>query len=148
MVKTLPEEVKTAFRKKGILADEALLFLKTDMGREEMYCDVYTLVTEEGIAALFCLDVLKEKKGASLFSPQKSEPALRELDYLYIPLEEIKEPHGRLGDLDELRDRVETSRVRNVHEDYKIRRNHDAEHKHFLHMIANTPDALPAEGSD
>lgn len=91
MVKTLPEEVKTAFRKKGILADEALLFLKTDMGREEMYCDVYTLVTEEGIAALFCLDVLKEKKGASLFSPQKSEPALRELDYLYIPLEEIKE---------------------------------------------------------
>ena len=58
MVKKLPEEVKTAFRKKGIPADEALLFLKTDMGREEMYCDAYTMVTEEGIATLFCLGVL------------------------------------------------------------------------------------------
>lgn len=91
MRKKIPEEVNEAFRKKGILADEALLFLKTDMGREELYCDAYTLVTEEGIATLFCLEVLKEKKGASLFSPQKSEGALRELDYHYVPLEEVKE---------------------------------------------------------
>ncbi|MBE6713436.1 MAG: ABC transporter ATP-binding protein [Ruminococcaceae bacterium] len=85
----LPEEVYASFRKKGILTDEALLFLKTDMGREELYCDAYTLVTEEGIATLFCLDVLKEKKGASLFSPRKSEAALRELDYRFLPMEEI-----------------------------------------------------------
>ena len=43
MIRKIPEEVKTAFRKKGILTDEALLFLKTDMGREELYCDAYTL---------------------------------------------------------------------------------------------------------
>ena len=48
------------------------------------------------LAALFCLDVLKEKQGASLFSPQKSETALRELDYLYVPLEEIR---GKMADL-------------------------------------------------
>ena len=90
MIPKLPEEVKEAFRKKGILTDEALLFLKTDMGREELYCDAYTLVTKEGIATLFCLDVLKEKKGASLFSPQKSEAALRELDYRYLPLDEVE----------------------------------------------------------
>ncbi len=90
MIENLPEEVKTAFRNKGIFTNEALLFLKTDMGREEMYCDAYTLVTEEGIATLFCLDILKEKKGASLFSPQKSEAALRELDYKFIPLDEVK----------------------------------------------------------
>ncbi len=90
MIKKLPVEVNEAFRKKGILTDEALMFLKTDMGREELYCDAYTLVTKEGIATLFCLDVLKEKQGASLFSPQKSETALRELDYHFVPLEEVK----------------------------------------------------------
>ena len=86
----LPEEVAAAFRKKGILTDEALLFLKTDIGREELYCDAYTLVTEEGIATLFYLEVLKEKKGASLFSPRKSEAALRELEYRFLPLEEVQ----------------------------------------------------------
>lgn len=64
----------------------------------------------------------------------------------WCPLEEIKEPHGRLGDLDELRGRAEDSRVRNPHESIIIRRNHDAEHKHFLNMIANTATVLPAEG--
>ena len=91
MIKKIPEEVKTAFRKKGILTDEALLFLKTDMGREELYCDAYTLVTKEGIATLFCLQALKEKEGASLFSPQKSETVLQELDYHFLPLEEVAE---------------------------------------------------------
>lgn len=86
-----------------------------------------------------CLEIPRPIRSLYLSNPIRPE---------WCPLQEIKEPHGRLGDLDELRDRVETSRVRNVHEDYKIRRNHDVEHKHFLHMIANTLDALPAEGSD
>ena len=63
----------------------------------------------------------------------------------WCPLEEIKEPHGRLGDLDELRGRIEQSRVRNPHEDYKLRKNHDAEHRHFLNILANTQTIVPAE---
>ena len=63
----------------------------------------------------------------------------------WCPLQEIKEPHGRLGDLDELRQKVEQSRVRNPHETSQLRRNHDAEHHHFLNILANTPTLVPAE---
>lgn len=64
----------------------------------------------------------------------------------WCPLKEIKEPHGRLGDLDELRNQAEQSRVRNPHDTSQLRRNHDAEHRHFLNLLANTPTVLPAEG--
>ncbi len=86
----LPEEVKNAFLKKGINTDEALLLIKTDMAREELYCDAYTVLTAEGIASLFCLFGLAEKKGASFFSARKSQPVFTELDYVFVPLEEIE----------------------------------------------------------
>ena len=86
----LPEEVRNAFLKKGINTDEALLLLKTDMGREELYCDAYTVLTEEGVASLFCLFGLTEKKGASFFSREKCLLTFTQLDYIFTPLAEIK----------------------------------------------------------
>ncbi len=90
MKKNLPPEIKNLFLKKGIITDEAQLFLKTDMGREEFFCDAYTVFTEEGIATLFCLKGLEKKEGASFFSRKKCEEVLREMDYFFLPHSEVK----------------------------------------------------------
>jgi len=90
MMKRIPEEVSASFRRKGINVSDALLLVKTDMAREEHFCDAYTVFTREGIATLFCLQALRKREGASLFSPVKSKPVLEELEYLFIPTEEIE----------------------------------------------------------
>ena len=90
MMKRIPEEVSASFRRKGINVNDALLLAKTDMAREEHFCDAYTVFTGEGIAMLFCLQALRKREGASLFSPVKSEPRLDELEYLFVPVEEIE----------------------------------------------------------
>ncbi len=85
----IPEEVISSFYKKGIDTQKALILTKTDMGRQEYYCDAYTALTEEGIGVLFCTFVLRGKEGASLFSSQKTEKLLQEEEYVYLPLEEL-----------------------------------------------------------
>ena len=90
MMKNLPADIQSVFQKKGIITDEAQLFLKTDMGREAFFCDAYTLATKEGIATLFCLKSLERDESASFFSPQKSKEVLKELDYFFLPFSEIK----------------------------------------------------------
>ncbi len=90
MMRKLPEEVKICFQKKGINTDKAQLLVKTDMAREELFCDAYTVLTEEGIATLFCLKALKKREGASFFSHDKVLPVTQELDYFYLPLEELE----------------------------------------------------------
>lgn len=90
MMKKIPEEVAASFRKKGIDVNDALLLVKTDMAREELFCDAYTAFTREGIATLFCVQAIRKREGATLFSPVKTESALRELDWLFVPLEEIE----------------------------------------------------------
>ncbi len=86
---SLPEEVITSFRQKGIDTEKALFLTKTDMGREEFYCDAYTAVTEEGIGVLFCTFVLRKREGASFFSSQKTEKFLEQQDWYYLPIEEL-----------------------------------------------------------
>ena len=90
MIKNLPAEIQSVFQKKGIITDEAQLFLKTDMGREAFFCDAYTLATQEGIAILFCLKALERDESASFFSPKKSKEVLKELDYFFLPFCEVK----------------------------------------------------------
>ncbi len=90
MMKRVPEEVEASFKRKGIDVNTALLLVKTDMAREEHFCDAYTVFTREGIAMLFCLHALRKREGASLFSPVKSKPVLEELEYRFVPIEEIE----------------------------------------------------------
>lgn len=90
MMKRVPEEVEASFKRKGIDVNTALLLVKTDMAREEHFCDAYTVFTREGIAMLFCLQALRKREGASLFSPVKSKPVLEELEYRFVPIEEIE----------------------------------------------------------
>jgi len=85
----LPEEVKLSFLRKGINTEEALTVIKTDMGREEFYCDAYTVLTREGLASLFCTSALRRREDASIFSQDKTVTVLEENDYCYFPLEEI-----------------------------------------------------------
>lgn len=85
-----PDEVKNSFFVKGINVEKALLLTKTDMGREQVYGDTWTVLTEEGIAVLFSSFVLRKIAGASVFSAQKTEKLLEEYEYCYLPLEELE----------------------------------------------------------
>ncbi len=87
----IPQEVKQSFLKKGVQTDDALLLIKTDMGKEQFYCDTYTAFTREGIAVLSCSFDLKKREGASFLSLAKSEQVFRQIDYSYFPLEEVEE---------------------------------------------------------
>lgn len=89
-MKNLPKEARASFQKKGILPSEVLFLLKTDMGREEYFCDAYSVVTAEGIASLFCLQSIEKRKGAFFFSPNKTETVFREMDYAFFSFEDYK----------------------------------------------------------
>lgn len=88
-MKNLPNEVEQLLLTKGIQTDQALAFFKSDMSRDETYCDAYTVLTRDGIGTLFCLDGYQKKAGASFFSRQKTEKVLRQLDYVFFPMSEI-----------------------------------------------------------
>ena len=89
-MKIIPEEIKHSFYQKGVNCDEALLLIKTDMGREVYYCDAYTAVTREGVASLFCTLDLKKERGASLFASSDPQTVLTQQDYVFFPWEEIE----------------------------------------------------------
>ena len=90
-MRKIPEEVTEVFRKKGVLTEDAPIFIRTDMGREEFYCDAYTVLVPEGIATLFYSFDLRKKVGASLFSRERTEKVFREIEYVFVPLEEVEE---------------------------------------------------------
>lgn len=89
-MKNLPEEVLSSFQKKGILPNEVLFLLKTDMGREEYFCDAYSVVTAEGIASCFCLQSIERRKGAFFFSPNKTQSVFREMDYAFFSFDDFE----------------------------------------------------------
>jgi len=90
MNQNLPEEIRTSFLKKGVDPDQALFLVKSDMAREELFCDAYTVFTKEGISTLFCLEALEKREGASFFSRNKLQKVFKELDYCFYFLEEIE----------------------------------------------------------
>lgn len=63
----------------------------------------------------------------------------------FCPLVPVQ-PHGRLGDLDELAKRIEHERYNHTHTDGLAARHHIAEYGHFLNAIAAAPTVIPAEG--
>ena len=63
----------------------------------------------------------------------------------WCPLVEVPEPHGRLGDLDELAKRIERERFHHSHTDGLAARHHVAEYGHFLNAISEAPTVIPAE---
>ncbi|MBR2634690.1 MAG: ABC transporter ATP-binding protein [Clostridia bacterium] len=89
-MRDFPEKVKSAFLKKGVNTEEAFMLVSTDMAREEVYCDAYTVFSREGIASLFCLKALRKQAGASSRFSDMAEEVLEELDYVYFPMEEIE----------------------------------------------------------
>lgn len=90
MKKNISDDVRSSFQKKGILYDRALLTVSTDMGREEYYCDADTVLTEEGIASLFSLRATVRREGAHFLSRNKTEFLFREMDWFFLPIEEIE----------------------------------------------------------
>lgn len=58
---------------------------------------------------------------------------------------EVPEPHGRLGDLDELARKIEHDQYNHTHTDGLAARHHIAEYGHFLREIVYTPTIIPAE---
>ncbi len=88
-MENIPEEIVQIFLRKGLDPDKALSVLKTDMSREETYCDATTLFCEEGIACLFTTVSLQKKEGAFLFSSRKPERKIQEWDWVYLPMEEV-----------------------------------------------------------
>ncbi len=86
----IPEEVKDSFLKKGIKTQEAQMLLKTDMAREQCYCDAYTAFMRDGIAVLFCSFAIQKKEGASFFSLCHTEEVFRQLDYVYFSFSEVE----------------------------------------------------------
>lgn len=57
---------------------------------------------------------------------------------------EVPEPHGRLGDLDELAKKIEHDRYNHTHTDGLAARHHVAEYGHFLKEIAAAPTVIPS----
>lgn len=54
-------------------------------------------------------------------------------------------PHGRLGDLDALAQRIEHERFHHTHTDGLAASHHVAEYGHFLMAISYAPTIIPAE---
>lgn len=51
----------------------------------------------------------------------------------------------RLIDADELIKEIENSRNNNPHKDFRVKRNHDIEHVHFIKMVYDQPTAFDKE---
>ncbi|MBQ4037175.1 MAG: ABC transporter ATP-binding protein [Clostridia bacterium] len=90
MKRHLPESVCASLKAKGASPDEAFLSIKTDMAREQVRCDAYTVWSTDGFATLFCLEAVKKKEDASFFSRTKTETVLQELDYHFISADEVE----------------------------------------------------------
>ncbi len=89
-MRQIPEAIRDKFLEKGIKIESALTVLKTDSTSDRVPCDAYSVVTEEGIATLYCLSALRKRKGASFCSAKKTERELTVLDFSFEPLDGVE----------------------------------------------------------
>ena len=89
-MRKIPEAIRDKFLEKGIKIESALTVFKTDSTNDRVPCDAYSVVTEEGIATLFCLMALRKRRSAFFARRKAPEPVLEVLDFSFTPLDKIR----------------------------------------------------------
>ncbi len=90
-MRKMPEAIRDKFLEKGIKIESALAVFKTDSTEDRVPCDAYSVVTEEGIATLFCLVALEKRHGAFFARRRPPKRKIEVLDFSFTSLEKVTE---------------------------------------------------------